>query len=73
MSLQANRTFSDIEKLQHLAEDWLNTSQKIRKVVQQNDSQYYLGLVLNSKHKCLHRYNNMAKNMTGYKPTDNLR
>ncbi|XP_020626914.1 ATP-binding cassette sub-family A member 2-like isoform X2 [Orbicella faveolata] len=67
---KANRTFSDIEKLQHLAEDWLNTSQKIRRVLKLNDSQYYLGLVLNSKHKCLRRHNNMAHNLTGYKPSD---
>jgi len=70
ISMQANRTFSDIEKLEHLAEDWLDTSQKIRSVLQQNDSQYYLGLVLNSEDKCLRRHNNMAHNLTGYKPSD---
>ena len=70
---QANRTFSDIEKLQHLAKDWLNTSQKIRAVLQQNESQYYLGLVLNSEHKCLRRYDDLAYNTSGYRPADKIK
>nr|XP_058969338.1 ATP-binding cassette sub-family A member 2-like [Pocillopora verrucosa] len=70
---KANRTFSDIEKLIHLAEEWLNTSKRIRGVLRRNDSQYYLGLLLNNKHKCLHRYNNEAYNLTGHKPSENFR
>ena len=70
---QANRTFSDIEKLQLLAKDWLNTSQKIRTVLQQNESQYYLGLMLNSEHKCLRRYDDLAYNTSGYRPADKIK
>lgn len=70
---KANRTFSDIEKLEHLAEDWLRTSQKIRSVLQRNESQHYLGLVLNSEHKCLQRYDDLTSNTTGYRPGDSLR
>lgn len=70
---KANRTFSDIEKLQLLAKDWLNTSQKIRTVLQQNESQYYLGLMLNSEHKCLRRYDDLAYNTSGYRPADKIK
>ncbi|XP_048586908.1 ATP-binding cassette sub-family A member 2 isoform X2 [Nematostella vectensis] len=43
----ANRTFSDIEYLQDLAHDWLNTSSQIRRALLQNETQFYLGLVSN--------------------------
>lgn len=56
-----------------MAEDWLDTSQKIRAVLQQNESQYYLGLVLHSDHKCLQRYDDLAFNNSGYRPADKLR
>ena len=58
--------------MEHLAQDWLATSEEIRKVLQQNESQHYLSLILNSDHKCLRRYDDLAFNTSGYRPTDPL-
>lgn len=69
---KANRTLSDIAEMEHLAQQWLNTSQKIRAVLQRNESQHYLALILNSEHKCLRRYDDLAFNISGYRPTDAL-
>ncbi|KAK2567067.1 ATP-binding cassette sub-family A member 2 [Acropora cervicornis] len=69
---KANRTLSDIAEMEHLAQEWLNTSQKIRTVLQRNESQHYLSLILNSEHKCLRLYDDLAFNISGYRPTDAL-
>ena len=58
--------------MEHLAQEWLNTSQKIRTVLQRNESQHYLSLILNSEHKCLRLYDDLAFNISGYRPTDAL-
>ena len=65
---QANHTLSDIEKLGNLAKMWLNTSAKIRSVLQNNESQHYLGLVAESLEKYPNLYKDDIYNVTGQTP-----
>ena len=66
--VQANHTLSDIGKLGDLARTWLNTSAKIRAVLQNNESQYYLGLVAKSLRDYPDLYRDDLYNVSGREP-----